>query len=581
MKRFIICVAMLLVLAGCMEPLTVEEAVTSPLGVGETRTHVLRYMRLDVEDFEQTLTLEDLRELPIGITERLWLLDLDLVGGPAAPRLIDSALADIRALDTDSLPPAEQNMQRLLEMTAEDADLSGTVLEPMSELGSLVGLSSARILADMVGAEVDAPYLPDEVVTRSIVRNIVSSHPAAQTRRGPITPDNPDGIYLVADGAIPITLADAISDFSSLSVKFGPVSDDGVVHPGFVIGATEAQVLGDEFSMSVRANANALPFKGLDLTNVTSGSVSSLGGQIDTLFDFDDPSWLTITGLPETPPVVDKLTFQVEEHDGFIAGGRSPEPAGQGDSAIWQMATWTLESLVASAAQDAFENHNFEARYYLPNDTENPVFEVQIVDGWVEFFSEGDVGEPPAPAYLWDVVLEIAQTRLHDQGLAEGEANVAFTIDDVEVGITSHEVEATLRENIQADPIAFLDLAEELLDTSSGAPDFFYVRTLADDPDHPDADWLFFVNEADIPLGRNGEPERRYTYEAPGFYRDRDLTIPASSTELVAGDSTHQKVELAAGDVLYIEDDVGAVFELAVGDKPSLFTISLDVTRVR
>ncbi|MFT6396786.1 MAG: hypothetical protein ACJAYU_001529 [Bradymonadia bacterium] len=564
-----------------MEPITVEEADTSALEVGDTRTHVLRYMRLDVEDFEQTLSLQDLRELPAGITERLWLLDLDLIGGPAAPRLIDSALAAIRALHTDELPPAEQNMQRLLEMTAEDADLSGTVLEPMSELGSLVGLPSARILSDMVGSEVDAPYLPDDVVTRSIVRNIVSSHPAAQTRRGPITPENPDGIYLVAPGAIPITLADAINDFTSLSVKFGPVSEGGVVHPGFVVGATEARVLGDEFSMTVRANANALPFKGLDLTNVSSGSVSSLGGQIGTLFDFDDPSWLTITGLPEAPTVIDTLTFEVQEHDGFIDGGRSPEPLGQGDSPIWRMAPWTLESLVASAAQDAFQSHNFEASYFLPNDPDNPVFEVVIVDGWVEFFSQGDVGEPPAPAYLWDVILEIAQTRLHDQGIEEGDANVAFTLNDVEVGITSREVDATLRANIEADPIAFLDLAEELLDTATGAPDFFYVRALSDDLDHPDSDWLFFVNEADIPLGRNGEPERLYGYDSPGFFLDAMLTLPASSTEEAVGDTSHHKVEVVAGDRLYIGDDSGAVFELAVSAKPSLFTISLDVTRVR
>lgn len=569
------------VAVGCMAPLTVEEADRSTLEVGETRTHVLRYMRLDVEDFEQTLTLQDLRELPAGITERLWLLDLDLVGGPAAPRLIDSALASIRALDPNELPPAEENMQRLLEMTAEDADLTGTVLEPMSELGSLVGLPSARILADMVGAEVDAPYLPDAVVTRSIVRNIVSSHPAAQTRRGPITWDNPQGIYLVEPGAIPITLADAINDFTSLSVKFGPVSEGGVVHPGFVVGATEARVLGDEFSMTVRANANALPFKGLDLTNVSSGSVSSLGGQIGTLFDFDDPSWLTITGLPEVPPVIDKLTFQVQEHDGFVPGGRSPEPLGQGDSAIWRMAPWTLESLVASAAQDAFQTHDFEASYFLPNDAVNPVFEVQIVDGWVEFFSAGDIGEPPAPAYLWDVVLEIAQTRLHDQGLDEGAANVAFTLDDVEVGITSREVEATLRENIESDPIAFLDLAEELLDTATGAPDFFYVRALSDDLDHPDTDWLFFVNEADIPLGRDGNPERAYAYASPGFYADAELSVPTSSAQEVAGDNGHLKVEVVAGDVLYIADDVGSVFRLAVGEKPSLFSLSLDVTRVR
>lgn len=573
--------ACLVFTAGCMEPLEVVEANSSMMTIGETRSVELRYLRLDIRDFEQTLTLDDLRALPSGVTERLWLLDLPIAGGEATPRLIDAALAEIRELDTSTLGPAEANMQSLLTMTAENANLEGTVLESMSQLGSVVGLPSARILADMVGREVDEPYLATDFVADAIVSNVVGSHPAAQTRLGPITADNPAGIYPVTPGTIPVTLSDAINDFTTLSERFGPAFVDGVSHPGFVLGATRARVLGDDFEMTVRANANALPFKGLDLTSAGPASVSSLEGQIETLFDFDDPGWLVIQGLPEEPPTIDELTFQVVEHDGFVAGGRSPEPAGLGDSEIWRMAPWTMEGLIASSAHAAFFDRNYQAEYFLPNEEDEPVFAVAIVDGWVEFSSRGDVGEPPAPAYLWDVVLEIAQTRLHDGGLEEGEAGVSFTLHDVDVGLTSTEVERTLRENIQADPIAFLDLAEELLDTATGAPDFFYVRTLGDDLEHPDTDWLFFVNEADIPLADSGLPERPYSYARPGFFADADLSVPLGLTVRVNGDDTHLKVAIEPGDRLYIEDDVGAVFEIIVGPKPSPHRTRLDVTRVR
>ena len=124
-------------------------------------------------------------------------------------------------------------------------------------------------------------------------------------------------------------------------------------------------------------------------------------------------------------------------------------------------------------------------------------------------------------------------------------------------------------------------MAEELLDTSTGAPDFFYVRTLDDDLEHPGVDWLFFVNEADIPLAESGSSERPYTYARPGFYQDEERTQSVSSTQRVNGDETHHKVAIEPGDRLFLEDDAGAVFAIVVDDKPSPHRIRLDVTRVR
>jgi hypothetical protein len=55
----------LLLLGGCIEPLTVDVGQGEPeLAVNETRRIELRYLRFDVEGFEETLTLEDLRALP-------------------------------------------------------------------------------------------------------------------------------------------------------------------------------------------------------------------------------------------------------------------------------------------------------------------------------------------------------------------------------------------------------------------------------------------------------------------------------------------------------------------------------------
>ena len=64
---------------GCIEPVTVEqEREAAVIEVGQTREIELRTLRLDVEDYRQTLTLEDLQRLPRATLEELWLLDLEM-----------------------------------------------------------------------------------------------------------------------------------------------------------------------------------------------------------------------------------------------------------------------------------------------------------------------------------------------------------------------------------------------------------------------------------------------------------------------------------------------------------------------
>ena len=131
---------------------------------------------------------------------------------------------------------------------------------------------------------------------------MISTHPNTRTRPGPVTDEHPDGIYPVARGALPVTLGDVASDFANIGERFGPYARDGVTHPGFVSGETRASVLTEDFALTVRANANALPYKGIDLTDGSSASVNSVRSQIQALFDFDDPNWLRVEGLVQGIP---------------------------------------------------------------------------------------------------------------------------------------------------------------------------------------------------------------------------------------------------------------------------------------
>jgi hypothetical protein len=47
------------------------------------------------------------------------------------------------------------------------------------------------------------------------------------------------------------------------------------------------------------------------------------------------------------------------------------------------------------------------------------------------------------------------------------------------------------------------------------------------------------------------------------------------------GDTEHHKIRIKPNDVFYVEDDSSAVFEVRVGEKPSVARIVLSIKRVR
>ncbi len=581
--RFVIALSCALgaLASGCVDPLPPPPDDHPPeLAVGESRQVELRYLRFDVENFAQTLTREDILALPADVQERLWLLDLDLRSGPTTPRLLDNALEAVKWLDPAELTPAARNMQSLLRMTPDTAELEGTALEELIALAPLLGLAPERVLADLLGIDIEDEILSPAIVSKTVLEHVIATHPASWQRLGPRTAENPDGIYPVTRGTLPITLADAATDFASLGHRYGPVFADGVYHPGFIVGEPHAEVLGPDFSITVHANANALPFKGVDLTNASVASVNSVRSQIEELFDFEDPHWLEVEGLVPGEPVIEELTFRIVEDDAFVFGGQSPIPSGVGSSSGWSLAPWTLEHLLLGGAKLAFADQTATVSYTQP-DHEDPLFLAQVIDGWQTIDVVGDIGSPPAPSYLWDLLVEVAQVRLHDGGIPEGEADVEFTIANVPVGTDTEAIEETMRQNLAADPSALLDIATEIIDSTSGEADFYYVRTEADaDPDVA-GDWLFFVVEGDIARDDQNQPVRPYDYARPGFFADEALTERVSSFTVVDGDDEHEKVRIAPGDVLFVEGTAGAVYRIDVGEKPSLARISLTVTRVQ
>ncbi len=562
------------------DDLSVTTVDDDTLSLGEARDVELRFLRFDVSNFEKRLTRQDILALPSDVRNRMWLFDLDLSSGPNSPQLLDNALAAIRALDPTKLGPAARNMQGLLLMTPDTANLTGTALERLIDLAPLMGVAPEQVLADLFQINVEDPFLSDKVVAQAMLDLVIGTHPNAQTRLGPETAEHPDGVYPVKPGTIPVTLGDVVSDFASFADRFGPYAKDGIEHPGFLAGKTSSNVLTEDFALTVRANANALPYKGIDLTRASSASVNSVRSQIDALFDFDDPNWLRVEGLVEGVPNISSLTFRITESDRFILGGRSPVPQAMGSSPAWQLPRWNLERVLVGAAQAAFQNLNSQVSYTAAGH-DRALFEATVQDGWQDIIVQGGIGSPPPAAYVWDLLLEVAQVRLHDGGLQEGAADVEFTLEDVPLGTDTTTLKDFMRENLRDNPRALLGIAQELIDTTEGAADFYYYRASAGNVSQMQGDWLFFIAASDIARDDQDKPLRSYSYTHPGFYQDALLTKKVSETVPLDGDTEHDKVRMDDHPVVYVEDDAGSVYKLSAGRKPSPNRRDLTVTRVR
>ena len=294
------------------------EGSAEPLAVQETREVELRYLEMNVTAFQRKLTLSDLRNVPRPILDDLWLMDLDLTG------FVDNALAQIATTAPETLPdPAARNLQRLITMTPNNVQMDGTSMEALVDLSRSIGIAPQDAVRDLMQAEdPNAPVIATDVAAAIMLENLIATHPRAQFR------DGPDGALIpVAPHSIPIRLADVVENFAHLHERFGPMPlGDGRIHPGVIKSASGFAVVDDQFAMTVLVNANALPFKGVDLGQASVASVNSLGSQIDHVFPLDRPDWLRVDGMVAVPSI-GHVTVEVRESPQYYPPGETGSPS--------------------------------------------------------------------------------------------------------------------------------------------------------------------------------------------------------------------------------------------------------------
>jgi len=398
--------------------------------------------------------------------------------------LVENALAALAApedwgIDVGAWGPAEHNLARLLGMTPGTLDPSGSALAPLLALSERLGLHPAHILADLLDQAPTAAVLSAEDVAPVLLDGLMRSHPRW---RG----DD--------QGRLAVTLADALADLKTLSERYGPAGG----HPGFVAAPPSADLLQPNFALLLQADSNVTVRPGLAPGLGYASHVTAPEGEPLLALDFEDPDRLRIEGLVPEPTVTLALTI-VEANDAFPLVPAEPEAAPpRGPSAVWDAAPWELERVVAQAAYAAFAGR-FPRPRTLSYDLGaiSPAAVLQWDAGLLRVDVAADLGPPPPTAWIWDLILDVAQARLHDGGLGEGEASATLSLPDIPIGLTAEELVARMRPALQeqAAEIAawmlgqasdlesratvWLDAVEPRLVVVPGAPSLYDDETLS------------------------------------------------------------------------------------------------------
>jgi hypothetical protein len=471
---------------------------------------------------------------------------------------------------------AEYSLIRILTMTPANAEVAGTSIEGMSDLAFAIDNDQCEgqnggdcdfggILAETLGIGRTEEFITTPELVIALQQRLLATHPE-----------------IGGDGSkIPVNLEDALKDLTTLTTKLGPAGGHpGILDPEFM---SFSEVLTPEFRMSVEAQSNLRLLDGVDLDvgkEYLSTVVDNTGPNFDDVLEFDflDPDKFSITGVVDSPTV--DMRFAVQEHPEFVnscAGDDACQANLPENEAMvqqtwpgsaWAIDKWLLESIVVAGGLAKYGDRVFHKCYEVFSSCAvgAEVFVGPQPPGWARFDIAFDIGNPPKDQYVWELINEVAQVALHTPpagAIAEGSADVAFTLFDIPIGISGAQVEAAVRPYLQAQSGKISDKLLGDYKKNNGAVDFYYRRGADGLP------YLFFSTPEDL---QDGTPADHY--KNPGFFDCPDVSADCkvSALELAgAGDTSHEKVALAPGDTtLYVQDDTGtvyrAIFSVPEGD---------------
>jgi hypothetical protein len=187
--------------------------------------------------------------------------------------------------------------------------------------------------------------------------------------------------------------------------------------------------------------------------------------------------------------------------------------------------------------------------------------------GWVSITTAGGIGDPPPPLYAWDLLMEVAQVRLHDSGLAEGEGNMAFALENLSIGLTADQLVEKLRPKLHEQESELSELFVGELGLAASSADLFYAPAQG--------------KEGALLFRAKGDSEASYDYAKPGFFSDDKLSVKVSTLGAAGGvtDDAHEKVPAKLGATYYVGDETGATYAVEIAERKDS-EIGVNVRRV-
>lgn len=508
------------------------------LWLGEPRRNAgATQIEMDRFNLEDLLDEEDQKSLSV--------VQVDLK--PA----IKQALQRIReperfGVDTSDWGSAERNLQRILNMTPDTADLSGTSIEELLTIANAVGLPSPRILSQLLNVGVTDFIVDPDVAADVLTEKLIGTHPNIQ--------QDATGAYV-----IDISLHDVLQNLSTLAPRFGASGQ----HPGFLEGESYSEVLESGFLLSLPVHSNLVQYDAVDLSRSSKDFFFILSG--DRVLDFNVlEDEFSVVGLKDEPTV--NLRIRLQEHPGSAmltyGNNRTARPDAahpgfyRGNSQGYDVSPWYFEHATVEIGYrmffDSFADSNYQRvlRYDAGSIVDAAV--ISWDRGWLHMQTAGGIGAPPPALYAWDLLMEVAQVRLHDNGVPEGQAEMAFTLNDLSIGLTAEQLVERLRPRLAEQETELSELFVGDLGLAESRADLYYEPGTS-------GDGVLMFRAPD-------DSEGEYKYQTAGFFSDAALSQKVSTLAAVGGvdDPKHEKVPATVGSTYYAADETGQSFEIEI-----------------
>jgi hypothetical protein len=442
----------------------------------------------------------------------------------------------------------EYSMVRLLTMTPANVVVAGTSLEALEGVanGLNIGGGFQQILAETMGIPITQEIVSTANVVRALQEFWMQTHP-----------------NVLPGAKLPITLYDAMHELMPLSERFGPVG----AHPGLLDPAfpPRSELLTPTFEMRLTATSNLQWMDGVDTTGSAGVAtkdylaikVDKTGPTFDDVleFDFNNPARFDVVGLVNAPRA--DMRMLLRENPAFVrtctdnaAACKANLPSAPRAGYVWANPRFQIESVVAGAANFQYQSRSGYSKTYNLLFIPAAIITVGASGnpgGWSTFETFGSLGSPPPPQYLWETISEVGQVALHrfsNMTLPEGQVNVAFSLTNINVGLTADGIRSAMRPALQDQRAKLSDQLLGDYQTNNGPIDFFYQLGADNKP------YLNFVAASD-PL------PKPYAYETPGFFAD-----PALTQKISTSDGTHERVPVAQSATFYMKDDTGAIIRV-------------------